>query len=119
MSEQVLLPIIEQLADCRTDQERIDWLLACPFAILRKYDFTIRNRMHVAGLAGIDGYLDAVAVAMSATRSADGFWRQEQYDLIQASIETMTARARLPEQPAADPPPPDDTPVPDHSLTEI
>ncbi len=67
-----LLPIIEQLADARTDQERADWLLRCPLQILGKYEMTIRNRlMHAGFLAGTE-YLEAELVGLRAVRGPDG-----------------------------------------------
>ncbi|MCF6368317.1 hypothetical protein [Rhizobium halophilum] len=99
-----LLPIIEQLAACRTDPERIDWLLRCPFAILRKYDFTIRNWLQIAGFRGGDDYLDAVRISMSAVRNADGFWEQDQYDLLTTAIDNMR-RLAMPDVPPAPPDP--------------
>jgi len=63
-----LLPIIAELADARSHFERARWLLACPIAILRRYDMTIRNRLMLAGFhVGID-YLETIIVGQSATR---------------------------------------------------
>ncbi|MCT7662347.1 hypothetical protein [Shinella kummerowiae] len=66
-----LLPIIAQLADAKTHVERAEWLLSCPIAILRKFDGTIRNRLMHAGCDGAFHYLDALGVALSATRNPD------------------------------------------------
>jgi hypothetical protein len=66
-----LLPIIAQLADAKTHVARAEWLLSCPIAILRKFDGTIRNRLMHAGCDGAFAYLDALGVALSATRNSD------------------------------------------------
>lgn len=66
-----LLPIIAQLADARTHVARAEWLLTCPIAILRKFDGTIRNRLMHAGCDGGLDYLNALGVALSATRNPD------------------------------------------------
>lgn len=63
-----LLPIIEQLACCRSHSERAAWLLACPLDILRQHDIAIRAELaHTGCVAGLE-YLDVVGVVMCATR---------------------------------------------------
>ncbi|WP_157928857.1 hypothetical protein [Pararhizobium haloflavum] len=81
-----LLPIIEQLSDADSDQARADWLRRCPLSILMTYDFTIRNRLQVAGfLAGVD-YLDGVLTVMRSVRNAHGLFDGEFYDKIHVDL---------------------------------
>lgn len=63
-----LLPIIEILADAKCHADRAEWLLACPIAILRKYDMTIRNRLMHAECAGGLSYLEDLSTVLNATR---------------------------------------------------
>jgi len=68
----VILPIVELLADCKTDAERAQWLFACPSAVLYREDGSIRAILRKAGLqAGID-YLDVELSAMRAVRGPLG-----------------------------------------------
>jgi hypothetical protein len=67
-----LLPIVEQLADCRTHVERAEWLLRSPIQVLDRENGTIRAILRKAGfLAGVD-YLDAEISAMRSVRSETG-----------------------------------------------
>ena len=67
-----LLPIIEELANARTDAERAQWLLRCPPGYLGKYEMTIRNRLQVAGfLAGV-AYLEVERLVIWMPRDDDG-----------------------------------------------
>lgn len=53
-----LVDEIQALADCRTDQERAEWLLTCPRLKLAKYEITIRSRLQNAGFLDGVAYLD-------------------------------------------------------------
>ncbi len=67
-----LLPIDEQLADCKTHAERADWLLRSPIQVLDRENGSIRAILREAGfLAGID-YLDAEMSAIRSVRNEDG-----------------------------------------------
>lgn len=63
-----LLPIIAGLAECKTHVERAEWLLACPIHILRKYAFTIRNRLSIASCVGGLSYLEELSTVLHSTR---------------------------------------------------
>lgn len=103
----LLLPIIEQLADARSDQERADWLLRCPLQILGKYEMTIRNRLHHAGfLAGIT-YVETELVCLRGTRDGHGELVEGPFGARLAAREAMWAIASS-APPAAD-----------HSITEV
>ncbi|RKD61538.1 hypothetical protein BJ928_107139 [Rhizobium sp. WW_1] len=67
-----LLPIVEQLADCKTHAERAEWLLCSPMQVLDRENGSIRLILREAGfLAGVD-YLDAEMAAMRSVRVANG-----------------------------------------------
>jgi hypothetical protein len=54
----VLVEEIEQLANCRSEQECAVWLLSCPLNKLAKYEMTIRNRLQIrCFVAGVE-YLE-------------------------------------------------------------
>lgn len=100
-----LLPIIEQLADARSDQERADWLLRCPLQILGKYEMTIRNRLHHAGfLAGIQ-YVEVELICLRAVRGVEGEIVEGPASARQAARDAMQAIASAIRA--------------DHSVTEI
>ena len=63
-----LLPIIEQLADAKTDAERADWLLHAPFSILLTYQLTIGQRLRYAGFTFGADYLDVVLAYLRSVR---------------------------------------------------
>lgn len=66
-----MLPIIEELADAIDHPTRAQWLLACPLAVLFKYQDTIRNRLQNAFFKdGVD-YLEA-ELAMARQVRRDG-----------------------------------------------
>lgn len=101
-----LLPIIEQLSDARTHLQRAEWLVRCPFDILDRYDFTIRNRLQLAGFhAGLE-YLERVRTAKRGTRDGEGLFSDSQNDVLRAAAAALWNAAT----PAA---------APDHSVTDI
>jgi hypothetical protein len=111
-----LLPIIDQLARLDDDRDRVDWLLRCPFSILRKYDFTIRNRLQIAGFPSGCDYLDAIGVAMQAVRDPlrNGLWGSDQEKLLHAAALQLWDALQdpeyvLPREQAATYAPPDPT----------
>ncbi|MGI2031959.1 hypothetical protein ACRQ1B_06155 [Rhizobium panacihumi] len=112
MSDLSLLPIIEGLANARSQRDRADWLVRCPLHILAKYDFTIRNRLDVAGFLGAGDYLDAVWVARSALRDPVGTFTPETDRLLVAAANKLWQQAWVLDQDAAQPPP-------DHSVTDV
>ncbi|WP_099864710.1 hypothetical protein [Pararhizobium haloflavum] len=81
-----LLPIIEQLSDAENDAVRADWLMRCPLSILITYDFTIRNRLQVAGFHAGVAYLDSVLTVMRGVRNADGDFCGDLYDIAHAEL---------------------------------
>jgi hypothetical protein len=67
-----LVPIIEELENCRTAAERARWLLQCPSGYLGKYEMTIRNRLRIAGfVAGVDA-LETERLVIWMPRKPDG-----------------------------------------------
>ncbi len=64
-----LLPIIEQLADAKTDAERADWLLHAPYSILLTYQIIIGQRLRYAGFTFGAEYLDVVLACLRSVRS--------------------------------------------------
>ncbi len=88
-----LLPIIEQLADARDNQARLEWLMRCPMGILSKYRDTIRNRlMHANFPAGVQ-YLEAMAIAMQAVRGPDGELPEHARETLDLAIHHMRTAA--------------------------
>ncbi|MFB2562443.1 hypothetical protein [Rhizobium sp. IMFF44] len=67
-----MLPIVEQLADCRTHAERADWLMRCPNFIFHRDPLVLRRILHAAGLMAGAAYVDAKLAEQTATRLADG-----------------------------------------------
>lgn len=67
-----LLPIIEILMDCKSDQERADWLLRCPLSVLMTYQATIHQRLAHAGFHDGVAYLEAELVALRGVRCHTG-----------------------------------------------
>ena len=64
-----LLPIIEQLADAKTDAERADWLLSAPFSILLTYQLTVGQRLRHSGFTFGAEYLDVVLAYLRSVRT--------------------------------------------------
>lgn len=113
-----LLPIIAELADARTHVARAEWLKACPIAILRKYDGTIRNRLQHAGCTGGLAYLEGVDVVMQATRDPDtGMPAIASQDILFRAGQYLSAWAA--NRDAYDAAEPDSGPLPDHSITDL
>lgn len=108
-----LLPIIEELANARSHEDRAAWLLSCPFGILRKYDFTIRNRLLNAGFpAGLD-YLEVVGLALNSVRDpVTGDFSLKTKELLQHARDVLQVAAFVSAIAAP-------TPQPDHALTEL
>lgn len=68
MTVNPLLPIIEELADARSDASRAAWLLACPLSVLMTYEFTIANRLRGKNfLEGVD-YLECELATIRSVR---------------------------------------------------
>lgn len=67
-----MLPIIEELADCTTNAQRVDWLLRAPPYVFHRDHMTLRRilqeRRHQAGVA----YVEAKLAEQTRTRMADG-----------------------------------------------
>lgn len=106
-----LLPIIEQLADCKTHTARAHWLLACPVLFLRRYDTTIRNRLYLAGFPIGVAYLDDMAAHLCATRDpATGAFRPETQEAVAMLGTMLLAKAFVMDGGG---------PEPDHSITEL
>jgi hypothetical protein len=105
MSETRLLPIIAELAEARSDAERAAWLIRCPYGILRRYDFTIRNRLDNAGFDFGAEYLDAVRVADCQVRDGEGeFPASSPIHRANAVLRLIISRAVSPGEPAGAPP---------------
>ncbi|MUZ65318.1 hypothetical protein GOZ98_21570 [Agrobacterium vitis] len=84
-----MLPIVEQLCDCRTDAERADWLLRVPQGVIYRDHAAIRTVLRTAGfLAGVD-YLDAEFAAINSTRGWQGCWRDSVLLTVGAARATM------------------------------
>lgn len=67
-----LVPIIEELENCRSHAERALWLLQCPPGYLGKYEMTIRNRLMSSGFReGLDA-LETERLVIWMPRAADG-----------------------------------------------
>lgn len=67
-----LLPILEELADCATNAERVDWLLRAPPYVFHREHMALRRilreRRHHAAIA----YVEAKLAEQMRTRMADG-----------------------------------------------
>ncbi|MFD1328277.1 hypothetical protein [Mycoplana ramosa] len=88
-----LLPIIEELANARSDAERARWLLRCPPGYLGKYEMTIRNRLRAAGfLAGV-AYLETERLVIWMPRKGDGSPSDNALELLQGARAEMMAIA--------------------------
>lgn len=88
-----LLPIIEELANTRTDAERARWLLRCPPGYLGKYESTIRNRLRIAGFhAGVE-YLETERLVIWMPRNDDGSWSEKAAELLRGARADMLAIA--------------------------
>lgn len=111
-----LLPIIEELASARDNQARAEWLLSCPFGILRMYDFTIRNRLLNAGFPEAIDYVEAVGVAMIAVRDplTGDFTRSTRQLLAAARVDLWITSGALTSDAV-----PATLPAPNHDLTEL
>lgn len=68
-----MTPLIEQLADARTDMERAAWLLACPLAVLLTDEATIRQALQAAGFAQGLKYLEIETAALRGMRDIEGW----------------------------------------------
>lgn len=80
-----LVPIIEELANARSDAERALWLLQCPPGYLGKYEMTIRNRLMSVGFtAGLDA-LETERLVIWMPRKADGSLSDKAADLLEQS----------------------------------
>lgn len=67
-----LVPIIEELENCRTDAARARWLLQCPPGYLGKYENIIRIRLRGAGfLLGVEA-LETERLVIWMPRQPDG-----------------------------------------------
>jgi hypothetical protein len=106
-----LMPIAAQISDARSHVERAGYLLACPIALLRKYDFTIRNRLVIAGDGEGLMYLHRLDTILHQTRDgATGLFSDGALELLMlAGLELQRAAA------AADA----GSPAPDHSITDL
>lgn len=88
-----LLPIIEELANTRTDAERARWLLRCPPGYLGKYEATIRGRLRAAGfLRGVD-YLETERLVIWMPRRDDGTLSDKAGELLRGERAAMMAIA--------------------------
>lgn len=63
---------IAQIAAAATDAERAAALLACPLSLLMTCEFTIRNRMQVAGFHEGIRYLETELAALRGFRNETG-----------------------------------------------
>lgn len=67
-----MLPILEELADCTTNAQRVEWLLCAPPYIFHREHMKLRRILrechHQAGLA----YVEAKFAEQTGTRMADG-----------------------------------------------
>ncbi len=88
-----MLPIIEELADCRTHAERVAWLLACPLAILRDHSLIIRSILQRAGFQAGVAYVEAERVALNATRLPDGNHKPGIVELLRSAREGVALAA--------------------------
>lgn len=70
MSE--LLPIVEELADCTTHEQRRAWLLAVPPSVLYRAEFAIRAVLREAGFRSGIAYLEAELSVSRSVRLEDG-----------------------------------------------
>ena len=91
-----LLPIIEELANCKTDAERALWLLQCPRGILFKYEFTIRNRLYNAFFPQGIAYIEAEMSLHQAVRQSNGEHRPTTLAMLAAARDQLLADAGLP-----------------------
>ncbi|NTG74495.1 hypothetical protein G6M02_14305 [Agrobacterium rhizogenes] len=67
-----LLPIVELLADCKTDAERAQWLLSVPQGVIYRDHVAIRAVLRKAQFAlGVE-CLELEFAAINATRSPHG-----------------------------------------------
>ena len=67
-----LLPLVEELADCRSDGARADWLLRVPDGVVMRDFESIRVILQRAGfLVGLS-FLRQRHAVLHATRLADG-----------------------------------------------
>ena len=68
----ILLPIVEELADCQTDAQRADWLLRAPAGVIYRDSSAIRRILMEARFTlGVQA-LDVEFAAINATRLPDG-----------------------------------------------
>lgn len=88
-----LLPIIEELANAGSHQERARWLLRCPPGYLGKYEMTIRNRLRLAGfLAGVE-YLETERLVVWMPRKEDGNQSDKALEMLAGARAQMIAIA--------------------------
>lgn len=88
-----LVPIIEELENCRSDAERALWLLQCPPGYLGKYEMTIRNRLMSCGFrAGLDA-LEAERLVIWQPRNPDGSLGDKAVELLALSRGRLIAIA--------------------------
>lgn len=88
-----LVPIIEELENCRSDAERARWLLRCPSGYLGKYEMTIRNRLMIAGFtAGLDA-LETERIAIWMPRKPDGGLSDKAAELLGQSRQILVTIA--------------------------
>ena len=68
----ILLPIVEELADCQTDAQRADWLLRVPVGVIYRDSSAIRRILMEARFTlGVQA-LDVEFAAINASRLPDG-----------------------------------------------
>lgn len=88
-----LLPIIEELANARTDAERASWLLQCPPGYLGKYEMTIRNRLMISGFHAGLAYLETERLVIWMPRACDGSLSEKASELVAQARAIMMAIA--------------------------
>lgn len=88
-----LVPIIEELENCRSDAERARWLLQCPAGYLGKYEMMIRNRLRIAGFAaGIDA-LETERLVIWMPRKPDGGLSDKAAEMLSQSRQILVTIA--------------------------
>lgn len=66
------LPLVDGLADCVSHEERANWLLCCPLAILNSESMAIRALCQAARFIPGVAYVETEQAALRSTRNPNG-----------------------------------------------
>ena len=90
-----LLPIVEELADCETHAERVEWLFSCPLSVLSRDEADIRTVLQVAGFRIGLNYLDAQLMALRSVRGSFGIIDPDIQGVVAALTASLAITAEL------------------------